>query len=155
MHFPGISCLTLSAILLLMFPALAQERKIQRSELPAAVENVIPAQSQGATIKGFNQEKENGQTFYEVELSINGHSKDVLMDASGAVVEVEEQVALDSLSTDVKEGLQAAAGKGKIVKVESLTKKGQLVAYEAQIVTAGKKAEVQVGPDGKRLDHEE
>jgi hypothetical protein len=51
--------------------------------------------------------------------------------------------------------LQAKAGKGKLVKVESLTKKDKLVAYEAQVDTNGKKSEVQVGPDGKALDHEE
>jgi hypothetical protein len=39
--------------------------------------------------------------------------------------------------------------------VESLTKKGKLVAYEAKVNTGGKKSEVQVGPDGKPLDHEE
>jgi hypothetical protein len=29
------------------------------------------------------------------------------------------------------------------------------VAYEAKIMTDGKKSEIQVGPDGKPLDHEE
>jgi len=42
-----------------------------------------------------------------------------------------------------------------ILKVESITKKDKLVAYEAQVDTSGKKSEVQVGPDGKPLDHEE
>ena len=51
--------------------------------------------------------------------------------------------------------LQAKADKGKITKVESITKKDKLVAYEAQVVTDGKKSEVQVGVDGKPLDHEE
>ena len=88
-------------------------------------------------------------------MTVNGHSKDVLVAADGTVVEVEEQVVLDSLSADVKAGLQAKAGKGKILKVESLTKKGKLVAYEAKVDTGGKKSEVQVGPDGKPLDHEE
>ncbi len=55
----------------------------------------------------------------------------------------------------MKEGLQAKAGKGKITKVESITKHDTLVAYEAQVVTAGKTSEVQVGPDGKPQDHEE
>ena len=77
------------------------------------------------------------------------------MAADGSIVEIEEQVVLDSLSADAKAGLQAKAGKGKILKVESLTKKGKLVAYEAQVDTGGKKSEVQVGPDGKPLDHEE
>ena len=141
--------------LLLATGAAAQEKKIKRSDLPPAVEKTVAAQSQGATIRGFSTEKEKGQTFYELEMTVNGHSKDVLMAADGIVVEVEEQVVLDSLSAEVKAGLQAKAGNGKILKVESLTKKGKLVAYEAQVETNGKKSEVQVGPDGKPLDHEE
>jgi uncharacterized membrane protein YkoI len=135
--------------------ATAQEKKIKRSDLPPAVEKTVAVQSAGATIRGFSTEVENGQTLYEVELTVNGHSKDISMAVDGSIVEVEEQVALDSLSPEVKSGLQAKAGKGKILKVESITKKNKLVAYEAKVDTGGKKSEVQVGPDGKPLDHEE
>jgi hypothetical protein len=141
--------------LLLAGSASAQEKKIKRSDLPPAVEKTVAAQSAGATIKGFSTEKENGQTLYEEEMTVNGHSKDISMTADGSIVEIEEQVALDSLSADVKTGLQAKAGAGKILKVESITKKGKLVAYEAKVDTNGKKSEVQVGPVGKPLDHEE
>jgi hypothetical protein len=141
--------------LLLAGSSSAQEKKIKRSELPPAVEKTVAAQSAGATIRGFSTEKENGQTLYEVEMTVSGHSKDVSMTADGSIVEVEEQVALDSLSPEVKAGLQAKAGDGKILKVESLTKKSKLVAYEAKVETNGKKTEIQVGPDGKPLDHEE
>ncbi len=141
--------------LLLAGTASAQEKKIKRSDLPPAVEKTVAAQSEGATIKGFSTEKEKGQTLYEMEMTVNGHSKDITMAPDGSIVEIEEQVALDSLSADVKAGLQAKADKGKILKVESLTKKGKLVAYEAKVDTSGKKSEVQVGPDGKPLDHEE
>ena len=141
--------------LLLIGSASAQEKKIKRSDLPPAVEKTVAAQSAGATIRGFSTEKEKGQTLYEVEMTVNGHSKDISIAPDGAIVEIEEQVALDSLSPEVKAGLQAKAGKGKILKVESLTKKDKLVAYEAQVDTDGKKSEVQVGPDGKPLDHEE
>jgi hypothetical protein len=133
----------------------AQEKKINRSGLPAAVEQTVAAQSQGATVRGFSREKENGQTFYEAELTISGHTKDVLIDANGAVVEVEEHVEMGSLPVAVKDGLQAKAGKGKLLKVESITKHDKLVAYEAQVMTGGKRSEVQVGPDGKPLGHEE
>ena len=146
--------LAISALLLVGI-ASAQERKIKRSDLPPAVEQTVAAQSAGATIRGFSTEKEKGQTLYEVELTVSGHSKDISMAADGSIVEIEEQVAMDSLSAEVKSGLQAKAGKGKIPKVESLTKKDKLVAYEAQVDTNGKKSEVQVGPDGKPLDHEE
>ncbi len=143
------------AALSLATAVVAQEKQIQRADLPPAVEKTVAAQTQGATIKGFSQEKENGQTYYEAETTVNGHSKDITIDANGALVEIEEQVALDSLPSTVKAGLLAKAGEGKIVKVESLTKHDRLVAYEAKVQTAGKKKEVQVGPDGKPLDHEE
>jgi hypothetical protein len=145
----------LAISLILAGSTLAQEQKIKRSELPAAVEKTVVEQSQGATIRGFNEEKEGGQTTYEVEMVVNGHSKDVQMDANGVVVEVEEQISMDALSAEIKVGLQAKAGKGRITKVESITKKEKLVAYEAQVMTDGKKSEVQVGPEGKPLDHEE
>jgi hypothetical protein len=135
--------------------ASAQEKKIKRADLPPAVEKTVAAQSAGATVRGFTQEKEKGQVYYEAEMTVNGHSKDVLIDPNGAVVEVEEEIAIDALPAPVKAGLQSKAGSGKIVKVETLTKHDKLVAYEAQVTTNGKKSEVQVGPDGKPLDHEE
>ncbi len=151
------TCMTAFAagVLLLAVNSSAQEKKIKRSDLPPAVEKTVAAQSAGATIRGFSTEKENGQTLYEAEMTVNGHSKDVSMTADGSIVEVEEQVALDSLLPEVKTGLQAKAGNGKILKVESLTQKNKLVAYEAKVETNGKRSEVQVGPDGKALAHEE
>jgi hypothetical protein len=146
-----VTALALSAVVF----AQEHEKKIQRSDLPPAVEKTVAAQSKGATVRGFSQESEKGQTFYEAELSVNGHSKDVLIDTNGEVVEVEEQVSLESLDSSVRNGLQDKAGAGKITKVEKLIKHDQLVAYEAQVLANGKKSEVQVGPDGKPLDHEE
>lgn len=133
----------------------AQEKKIKRSDLPPAVEKTAAEVIKGATVKGFSKETENGKTTYEVEMVVNGHTKDVEVDANGAILEVEEEVALDSLPANVKAGLSAKASGGKILKVESLTKNGKLVAYEAKVETGGKKSEIQVGPDGKPLDHEE
>jgi len=133
----------------------AQEKKIKRSDLPPTVEKTVAGISKGATIRGFSEETEKGKTTYEVEMVVNGHTKDVEVDASGAVLEIEEEVAMDSLPANVKAGLTAKAAGGKILKVESLTKNGKLVAYEAKVETAGKRSEVQVGPDGKPLDIEE
>lgn len=143
---------TVSAISL---RAQEHEKKINRSDLPAAVEKAVVAQTQGATIRGFNEETENGKTYYEAELTVNGHSKDILMDATGAIAEVEEQVDFAALPAAVQSALQAKAGNGKLGKVESITKHDKLVAYEAKVMTDGKRSEVQVGPDGKPLDHEE
>jgi hypothetical protein len=155
MSISRILTLVAVAALLISASAVAQEKKIKRSDLPPAVEKTVAVESKGATIRGFAQEVEGGQLHYEVELMVNGHSKDVAMDASGAIVEVEEQVAIDSLPAAVKDGLQAKAGKGKLLKVEFITKHDKPVAYEAQVMTGAKRSEVQVDPDGKPLDHEE
>ena len=129
----------------------AQERKIARRNLPAAVARTATTESQGAKIRGYSQEQEHGQTFYEVEMTVNGHHRDILIDSSGTVVEVEEQMQLIDVPGAVRDSLRAAAGKGKVIGVESITKGGRIVAYEARVNTKGKRSEVSVDPDGKRI----
>jgi hypothetical protein len=129
----------------------AQEKKIKRGELPPAVEKTVAQESKDATIRGFSTEMEKGKRFYEVELMVSGHSKDILMDERGNITEIEEEVSMDSLPAAVKEGLMKMAGTGTISKVESLTKKGNLVAYEGHVKAGTKHREIQVGPDGKKL----
>ena len=141
--------------LLLAATVTAEEKKLKRSDLPSAVEKTVAAQSQGATLRGFSEEQENGQTYYEAKLLVGDHKKDILIDTNGAIVEVEEEVAADTLPQAVRDGLNAKAAGAKLLKVESITKHDKLVAYEAKVLNAGKKMEVQVGPDGKPLDREE
>jgi hypothetical protein len=133
--------------------AQAQEKKITRSQLPAAVEKTVAEQSQGATIKGFSTEIEKGKRVYEVAMTVDGHGKDILIDTKGNVIEIEQEVAMDSLSQAVKDGLTKAAGTGTIGKIESLTKNGTLVAYEAVVKRGAKHSEIQVGPNGEKLAH--
>lgn len=131
--------------------AQAQEKKLKREQLPPAVEKTVAAESQGATINGFATEVEKGKRLYEVELTVNGHSKDISMTRNGNVIEVEEQVTMDSLPATVQDALRKAAGAGTIGRIESLTKSGKLVAYEAHVKTGAKRSEIQVGPNGEKL----
>ena len=133
----------------------AQEKKIKREQLPAAVEKTVARESQGATIKGFATEVEHGQKFYEAELTINGHSKDILIDKNGNIVEVEVEVAFDSLPPAIQDALKKAAGSGSIGLVESMTRNGTLVAYEAHVKNGKKRSEIQVGPNGEKLAKQE
>lgn len=137
------------------FGVSAQERKLERKDLPAAIEKTVARESAGAIIRGFSTEKENGITTYEAEMSVDGHSKDVSMDAKGNVLEVEEEVSMDSLPESAKNALMAKAAGGTIGKVESLTKRGKLVAYETVVTTGKKRHEIQVGPNGENLKREQ
>src|SRR5260370_30143467 len=121
--------------LLLAGTSSAKEKKIKRSDLPPAVEKTVAAQSAGATIKGFSTEKENGQTLYEAEMTVNGHSKDISMTADGSIVEIEEQVALDYLYAALKLCLQSNAGKSKILNIEIITHTTHYVPFTHTIHT--------------------
>jgi hypothetical protein len=133
----------------------AQEKKITRKDLPAAVEKTVAEQSHGATIKGFSTEVENGKKIYEVQMSVDGHGRDVSIDGQGHLLEIEDDVAFASLPADIQAGLKKAAGTATLGKIEALTKGGKLVAYESVVTLGGKRHEIQVGPDGKKLSHPE
>ena len=154
MKIPIAHLLTASAFACTL-TAVAQEKTIDRSALPPAVEKTVQAQSEGATIKGFSTEREHGKKVYEIEMMVNGHSRDIQIAEDGTLNEVEEEVPFDSLPAKVQNALTAKASGAKITKVESLTKQDKLAAYEAATLKGAKKGEIQVGPDGKNLAHEE
>jgi hypothetical protein len=61
----------------------------------------------------------------------------------------------DHRTRAVQYALKKRAGNGTIGKIESLTKRGKLVAYEAHVKTGAKRSEIQVGPNGEKLAHPE
>jgi uncharacterized membrane protein YkoI len=148
--------LSFTACLLLAGRTLAQEteRPARMEDLPPAVQATVREQSRGAVVRSFSIETKNGQTSYEASLKVNGRIKDVLIDADGNVVEIEEQVTLASLTQAARAEITKRAGKGKIMTVESVTKNKAIVAYEARVKTGGKISEIKVDPDGKPLPPE-
>jgi len=133
----------------------AAEKKIGRSELPAAVEKTVQEQSVGATVKGFVKDTTGGKTEYEVEMTINGLGKDVVIATDGAVLEVEEELPQSAVPSAVLQALTKLAKGGKIVKVESLKKHDKIVSYEATVTKGARKHEIAVDPDGKSLHSED
>ena len=142
-----------AVLLSLSVPSHAAEKKISKSALPGPVAKTAEEQSKGAIVKAYTQDAENGQVEYEVEMTVNGHSRDVSIGPDGRVLEVEEQIEISALPASVQQGLKQKAGNGIITKIESITKRGAIVAYEAQVTTQGKHKEIQVGPNGQALDH--
>ena len=139
-----------AAFLAVFLPSgFGSETRVSMKDLPPAVQKTVQEQSSGATLRGLTKEVEHGKTFYEAELKVNGHNRDVLIGSDGAVAEIEEEVPLASLSAPVKSALEKAAGDGKVVSVESITEGGAVTAYEAKIRRGGKTSEVKVSPDGK------
>lgn len=147
---------SLAAVMtLIAVPGQARERKLHRSELPPAVAATVDRETRGATVKGYATETEHGQKVYEAETILSGHTRDIQIAEDGTLTEVEEEVAMESLPDPVKAALASRSIGAKITKVESLTKGGKLVAYEATVLKGAKESEFQVGPDGRKLAHSE
>ena len=135
--------------------AAAQDKVLTRSQLPAAVAVTADKETSGSTVKGYATETEHGKKVYEVETLVDGHTRDIQIAADGTLNEVEEEVSMTSLPSGVSRSLTIRAKGATITKVESLTKGGRLVAYEASTNKDGHKGEIQVGPAGGKLSREE
>jgi hypothetical protein len=83
-------------------------------------------------------------------MKVKGHGKDVTIDAWGAVLDVEEEVVLESIPGTARAAIEKAAGSGQITKVERVSG-GKQAAYEAHLRKDGKRSEVKISADGRSL----
>jgi uncharacterized membrane protein YkoI len=128
--------------------AAAAEKQLQMKDLPPAVQKTVQEQTKGAEIKGLSKETEKGVTSYEVETVVNGKHRDFLVNVKGAVTEVEDETAIDSIPAAARAAIEKKAAGGKITRVEIMTR-GSATFYEAGYTSKdGKKHEVLVKPDG-------
>jgi predicted aspartyl protease len=134
-------------VVMLTLTMFAAETRVQMKDLPPPVQKAVEEQIKTAKLRGLSREVEHGKTYYEAETTVNGKSRDILMDSTGAVVEVEEATAFESIPEAAQRALRTKAGSGKILSVESVTK-GSVVSYEAVIQKNGRKSEIAVNSDG-------
>jgi uncharacterized membrane protein YkoI len=121
-------------------------RQIDLSKYPGPVRETIQRETQHATLKSVSKEREKGQTQYEVETLVQGQSRDLLVDPAGKILEIEEEVALETAPAAVRDSLNA---RGTVLKLERVQRQGA-VSYEAQIKEkSGKKTSIALDGDGK------
>jgi hypothetical protein len=124
------------------------ETHVPCNTLPAPVLRQAKIEAGDATIHGCVKDKENGRLTYEVETLKNGKGRDILLDDSGSILELEQEVPADSLPTAVSDAMARAAHGGKLGKVESVTREGVIASYETTIVTKGRRREIAFSPQG-------
>jgi hypothetical protein len=127
--------------------AAGADQKLQLKDAPAAVQKGVADNLKGATLKGLSKEIEGGKTTYEAETTLDGRSRDFVLDRSGRLLELEEEMATDAVPAAVKTALEAH---GRIVKVESVTR-GTRVTYEGTVEKAGGKSTVALDGNGKAI----
>jgi len=139
----------LTAALALTSCAYAAEHSVPCNTLPEAVQQHSKSLLEpGTTVKGCVKDGSGSKITYEMELVTPKGSKDVTFSPAGDVLEVEQQVDPSTLPPPVAAAFAKAAGGGTLGKVESLTRQGQLIAYESTIEKGGKHRELAFRPDG-------
>jgi len=155
MRLAKVVALAALATLLLGTSSISQqeetEEPVKMDDLPPPVKKTVLEVSQGVKLRGLTREVEKGETFYEAELDVNGRTRDVIMDPSGAIVLIEEEVALRSVPAAVRAAIEKHAEGGKIEVVETLTRNGKIEAYETHVKKGAKKIEFKVDPAGQLI----
>jgi len=127
------------------------ETKETLQTLPPAVQQAVKAQGQGATLRGLAKEVKDGVTLYEAEMTVDGRTRDIIFDAEGKIVILEEQTTLSEIPAAARAAIQKAVGTGKLVLVEKVTK-GDKTFYEGHITSGDQTTEVKVDADGKPVE---
>jgi hypothetical protein len=129
-------------------PIARAESHVPCNTLPAAVLSHVKTEAGDATIRGCVKDKENGKVIYEVETLKDGKSRDIVLDSSGSVLEVEQEVTPSSLPLPVSDAIVKAAKGGKVGKIEAVTRRGTIASYETTITSDGRRREVAFSPEG-------
>jgi hypothetical protein len=128
----------------------ASERKISCDTLPTSIKEKSREIQKGAVLKSCIEDTSGKKTEYELEMLKNGRGYDVTLNERGDVIEVEDEVDQSALPPAVASYLDKAAAGGKIASVESLSRQGRIVQYEAVVIRNGKRSEIACNPDGTR-----
>jgi hypothetical protein len=130
----------------------AEEKKIKQANLPAAVQKTAADNTAGATVTGYTSDKVDGALVYQMNLTSDGRTRSVVMDAQGAIVSVEQEVAWTDLPEKIQQNFAGVQGKGKFEAVSTITKDGQIVAYEGVLIKNGERNHVRVKPTAPAAD---
>jgi len=131
----------------------AREKGVKLQDLPAAVKQTVLEVSKDVKLRALTQEVDKGKTFYQAELDVDGRERDVIMDETGAIVLIEEEVPWDSVPAAVRAAIEKGAEGRKILEVVTLTRNNILEAYEAHVRKGlWGEMEVKVDPEGRPIE---
>ena len=138
--------------LLMTVAVQAKEKKVKQANLPSAVQRTADAEAAGNMVSGYTMDTVDGETLYKANLLVDGRARVVNIASDGSVTSVENEIAWEGVPSDVQTTFTKAAGKGKLTEFRSVSKDGQVVSYNALLVTKGNRDRVSVKPHAAGLE---
>ena len=132
------------------------EKLIAEKEVPEAVIEAFVKSYPSGVVREYAEETKDGRRVYEVSFEMSGRKIDVMYDANGSTVEVEEEIAAEALPGIVQSSIKAEFPRFSIKKAESLERQGQRY-YEARIMDMDDNREYELvfSGEGKLIEKEE
>lgn len=110
----------------------AQSSEKEKVSAPEAVMTAFHKAYPVAKIMDVSTETKDSVTYFEIESTDAGLRRDLLYRADGALFEIEEAIAVDSLPDTVIVTLKASFPDGKLQKAERIMR-GKMIEYEVTI----------------------
>ncbi len=101
-----------------------KESEVALDKVPKAVLKAVEEEFEGAKIKAAVKGEDDGETFYEVEITHDGKSIDVTLDDEGEIEEVEKEVAVGDLPKEVTAAIEKKYPGAKLKEAEQVTEFG-------------------------------
>jgi len=132
-----------------------EERQVTEKEVPGAVLEAFNNAYPGATIKEYAEEKEGGQTFYEVSCEFEGRKIDAVYNPDGTVFAIEEVISAEELPEIIHQAIAKEFQQFSINLAEKIEKEGKQF-FEVKLLNTKnqKKYELLFAADGKLVEKE-
>ena len=131
----------------------AQHKKYSAKDMPSGVVESFTKLYPTSQITGYDIEKEDGNTFYEIQSKEGSMNRDAQYTSDGKLVSVEESMNLSDLPAEVTAAINSKYPKAKITKAERITK-GSETNFEVLIKSKKKKIELLINSKGDILSTE-
>ena len=132
-----------------------EERQVTEKEVPGAVLQAFNNAYPGATVKEYAEEKEDGQTFYEVSCEFEGRKIDAVYNPDGIVFAIEEVIRVEELPDIIHQAIAKEFQQFSIEMAKKIEKEGKLL-FEVKLLNTQnqKKYELLFSDDGKLVEKE-
>jgi uncharacterized membrane protein YkoI len=123
------------------------DEEVLLSELPAAMQKAIQKEAGEGTVDGIIRSIDGSDTFYDVDISRNGKSRTVTLDANGTLVCAEEEIALAEVPAAAKTQIQTLSASGKVIGITKVSENGT-ISFDVDIREHGKLKSYTVAENG-------
>jgi hypothetical protein len=148
----ALAALTLST-------AFAEEKAIKEQEVPRPVINRVQKKYPAAKMTGFEREREDGKTSYEIKLSDGTKRMEVICTPDGKILAEEEQIVMGAVPEKVRQALKTNPkyGTWAVRNVERIVRdeKTDAPSYELKVAKGKAGAELVFSSEGVLTKTEE